>query len=173
MGMKRWTVTVLLACAAMTALTACGDSDDGGKLEKKSFKITERSSDDFSFSDNPPKTKLGNRGPEKFSPGDQLGFRSDLIRAGKDVGDLFAQCTVISGESFMDAGGDCTGVYKLAEGSLSGQVGGKPLFGEQTTTGIITGGTGDYLGASGMFSSPNNEDEGNTVTTVTIYVPKD
>ena len=172
MGMKRLTITVLLACAAMIALTACGDSDDGGKLEKKSFKITEREGDDFSFSDNPPKTKLGNQGPEKLSPGDQIGFRSDLIRAGKDVGDLFAQCTVISGESFMDAGGDCTGVYKLAEGSLSAQVGAKPLFGEETTTGIITGGTGDYLGASGTFSSPSNE-QGDTVTTVTIYVPTD
>ena len=171
MGLKRWTVTALLASVAMTALTACGDSDGGGKLEKKSFKITERQGDDdFSFSDNPPKTKLGDQGPEKLSPGDQIGFRSDLIRAGKDVGDLFAQCTVISGESFMDAGGHCTGVYQLAEGSLSGQVGGKPLFGGETTTGIITGGTGDYLGASGMFSSPNNPDE--TVTTVTIYVPK-
>ncbi len=35
-----------------------------------------------------------------------------------------------------------------------------------------TGGTGDYMGASGTCSSPNNE-EGNTVTTVMIYVPKD
>ncbi len=172
MDMKRWTVTVLVACTAMTALTACGDSDDGGKLEKKSFKITEREGDDFSFSDNPPRTELGDQGPEKLSPGDQIGFRADLIRAGKDVGDLYAQCTVLSGESFMDAGGHCTGVYQLAEGSLSAQVGGKPLFGGETTTGIVTGGTGDYTGASGTFSAPNNE-QGDTVTTVTIYVPKD
>ena len=171
--MKTRTILALLTCAAMTAaLTACGDSDDGGKLEKKSFKITERESDDFGFSDNKPTTKFGEHGPEKLSPGDEIAFRSDLIRAGKDVGDLLAQCTVISGDSFMNAGGNCTGVYELREGSLSAQVAGKRLFGANTTTGTITGGTGDYLGASGTFSSPNNEDE-DTVTTVTIYVPKD
>lgn len=163
----------MLACLGVTAgLAGCGDSDDGASLEKKSFKITERESDDFSFSDNEPTTNFGEQGPEKLSPGDEIGFRSDLIRAGKDVGDLLAQCTVISGDSFMNAGGNCTGVYELREGSLSAQVAGKRLFGANTTTGSITGGTGDYHGASGTFSSPNNEDE-DTVTTITIYVPKD
>ncbi len=173
--MRGKAITAALACAALTAgLAACGDSDDGGKLEKKSLKIAERDTEDFSFSDNPPRTKLGDQGPEKLSPGDVIGFRSDLIRAGKDVGDLFAQCTAISGDSFENVGGDCTGVYKLPEGSLSAQVGGKPLFGGRTTTGVITGGTGDYVGASGTFSSPNDEEEDkDTVTTITIYVPKD
>ena len=172
--MKTRTILALLTCAAMTAaLTACGDTDDGGKLEKKSFKITERESDDFGFSDNKPTTKLGDQGPEKLSAGDQLSFRSDLIRGGKDVGALFAQCTVITGNSFNDAGGDCAGVYELPEGSLSAHLGGERLFGSKTSTGTITGGTGDYVGASGTFSSPNSEGEGDTVSTITIYVPKD
>ena len=171
--MRGKAIAAALACVVITTgLAACGDSDDGVKVEKKSFKITERESDDFSFSDNPPRTKLGNRGPEKLSPGDVIGFRSDLIRAGKDVGDLFAQCTAISGDSFENLGGECASVYNLPEGSLSAQVGGKPLFGGKTTTGIITGGAGDYAGASGTFYSPNEEGK-DTVTTITIYIPRD
>lgn len=164
-------LAVFVAAALTVGLAACGDSDDGVKLEKKSFKLGEKDSDDFSFADNPPTTKLGDQGPEKFSPGDRLGFRSELIRDGKKVGDLIAECTVLTGTSFDDAGGGCTGVYELPEGSLSAQVGGKTLFGDKTTTGIITGGTGDYLGASGQFSSPNSG--GKDVTTFTLYVPKD
>ena len=171
--MRGKAIAAALACAALTVgLAACGDSDDGVKLEKKTFKITEKDTNDFSFTDNPPRTKLGPDGPEKMSGGDVLAFRSNLIRAGKDVGDLFAECTAISGTSFENVGGDCTGVYELPEGSLTGQVGGTRLFGRKTTTGIITGGTGDYFGASGTFVSPNNDDE-DTVTTIKINVPED
>lgn len=172
--MPRTPVLVVLVCAAVgLAVSGCGG--DAVKLEKKTVKIDERDSDEFSFVDNAPRNRgpIGDEGP-KLSRGDQIGFRSDLIRDEKDVGDLVARCYVntAGGGRFDKADIECTAVYELPEGTLFVQVGGVDGFGGETTEGAVTGGTGDYEGATGSLRAPNNEEDV-TRSTLTIYVPKD
>jgi hypothetical protein len=49
-------------------------------------------------------------------------------------------------------------------------VGGPKIFGGKSITGAVTGGTGDYAGATGSFTSPQKD---NTTDTFTIWVPAD
>lgn len=171
--MSRTPVLVVLVCAAI-ALVVAGCGDDSAKLEKSTLKIGERDTDEFAFVDNAPRNRgpIGERGP-KLSRGDQIGFRSDLIRGKKDVGDLVAHCFVVTagGGRFDKADVECTGVYELPEGKLFAAAGGPDgLAG--AVKGAVTGGTDKYEGATGSFSSPEAE-RGVTQSTFTIQVPKD
>ncbi len=175
--MRRTGGMVVMACAALAAGAAgCGsDDDDAVKVEKKTFTVDEREGEDsFAFVDAPPRTKVGEEGPEALSGGDVLTFQSDLLRNGKVVGSLLAHCTVVKAdnETFDKADLDCEGTYALPEGTMFIKVGGKDVFGADSTDGAVTGGLGDYKGATGTFTSPN-EEEGDTRSTFTISVPKD
>jgi hypothetical protein len=93
--------------------------------------------------------------------------------SGKDVGDLDATCTVTATKtgSFDDSRAQCIGTATIPGGTLTLTVGGT-AFGAGTTRGAIVGGTGDYAGATGTFTS---SDESGTdkpsVDTFQLFIP--
>jgi hypothetical protein len=149
---------VLVAAVAAVVLAAlassCG-SGGGTTFAKRTLTFTERQNDEsFSFADNPPRSTATGDEP-KLSNGDQLTFTADLIdSSGNDVGDLDATCTVTATTtgSFDDSRAQCLGTADLPGGTLALTVGGK-AFGAGTTRGAVVGGTGDYAGATGSFTS--------------------
>ncbi|MDQ3850267.1 MAG: hypothetical protein M3296_06600 [Actinomycetota bacterium] len=140
-------------------------------MSEKTLKFTEKDTNDFSFIDNPPKTKLGRQGPEKLSNGDQLAFRQLFVDAArKTVGALDATCLITGAGNgrFDQASSTCHGTATVPGGQLFLSVGGKP-FRTDTTRGAITGGSGRYEGAVGSFVSVG---ENNSRDTIHIWVPK-
>jgi len=144
------TVAVLLAAL----VAGCGGS--GATFLKQAPTFTERQNDDsFSFADDPPKSPATQANEPKLSNGDQITFTADLIDgSGKDVGDLDVTCTVTATTtgSFDDSRAQCLGTADIPDGTLTLTVGGK-AFGAGTTRGAVVGGTSDYAGATGSFTS--------------------
>jgi len=169
---------VLLAAAGAVLLAALAGCGGGGTtLAKRTLTFTERQNDDsLSFADNAP-TSPATKGDEpKLSNGDQITFTADMIdSSGKDVGDLDATCTVTATTtgSFDDSRAQCIGTALVPRGALTLTVGGK-AFGAGTTRGAIVGGTGDYAGATGSFTS---SDEAGTdkpsQDTFELFIPQD
>ncbi len=149
-------VLVAATAAVLLAALVAGCGGDGVTLKKQTLSYTERQNDDsFSFADNPPKSSPSNGDEPKLSNGDQVTFTADLIDgSGKDVGELDATCTVTATTtgSFEDARAQCLGTATVPGGALTLTVGGN-AFGAGTTRGAVVGGTGDYAGATGSFSS--------------------
>jgi hypothetical protein len=150
----------------LLGLSACG----GGGYDTKTLKFSEKNSQDFGYSDAPPKTKFGKQGPQRLSPGDVLAFRNPLVGAGgKVAGELDATCAVTHAGTFKTARVACQGTATVPGGQLALNVGG--LFGGGATTrGSIVGGTGDYKGAGGTFASTNSN--GPSKDTFEIQIPK-
>jgi hypothetical protein len=150
-------VLVAATAAALLAALAAGCGGGGGAtFSEQTLTYTERQNDgSFSFADNPPKSSPSNGDEPKLSNGDQITFTADLIDdSGKDVGELDATCTVTATTtgSFEDARAQCLGTATVPGGALTLTVGGN-AFGAGTTRGAVVGGTGDYAGATGSFSS--------------------
>jgi hypothetical protein len=74
--------------------------------------------------------------------------------SGQPVGELDAMCTVTSttSGSFDDSNAQCVGTAEIPGGSLTLSVGGS-AFGGGATRGAVIGGTGDFAGATGSFTS--------------------
>jgi hypothetical protein len=169
----------VIAAASAVALLAvlvagCGGGG-GAALTKQTLTFTERQNDNSgSFVDNPPKSSATGDEP-KLSPSDQLTFTADMLdRSGKDVGDLDASCTVTATAtgSFDDSHAQCVGTADIPGGSLTLAVGGK-AFGAGTTRGAVVGGTGDYAGATGSFtSSDENGTDKPSQDTFRLFIPK-
>jgi hypothetical protein len=144
-----------IAAVVLAALASSCGSGGGTTFAKRTLTFTERQNDEsFSFADNPPRSTATGDEP-KLSNGDQLTFTADLIdSSGNDVGDLDATCTVTATTtgSFDDSRAQCLGTADLPGGTLALTVGGK-AFGAGTTRGAVVGGTGDYAGATGSFTS--------------------
>ncbi len=173
---NRMPIAAAAAAVLLAALVAgCGG---GGQatFSRQTLSFTEGQNDDsFSFADNPPKSSPSNGDEPKLSNGDQITFAADMIdSSGKDVGDLDATCTVTATTtgSFDDSRAQCLGTADVPGGTLTLTVGGK-AFGAGTTRGAIVGGTGDYAGATGSFSS---SDESGTdkpsQDTFKLFIPK-
>jgi hypothetical protein len=175
-------VTGAALIVATPGLAACG-GDDTAQLQARTITFTERDTDYFSFVDAPPRTKLGPDGPENVSNGDQLTFASDLLDGStRDVGDSDVTCVFtrtagrprrgLSAGRLDASSAVCTGVLTVPGGSLTASVGGKAFAeGAQegvSTRGSILGGTGEYAGATGDFSSTGEP----AVDTVHLLVPK-
>jgi hypothetical protein len=147
-------VPAAAAAVLIVALAGCGGTESTA-LSEKTLSYSERQNDDsFSFADNPP-TSAATEGEPQLSNGDQITFTSDMIDgSGKDVGDLDATCTVTSTESgsFDDSNAQCVGTVEIPGGSLTLSVGGS-AFGAGTTRGAVIGGTDDFAGATGTFTS--------------------
>ncbi len=147
-------VAAVGAAVLLAALVAgCGG---GPTFTKQTLTFIERQNDDsFSFADNPPKSSTSNDGEPKLSNGDQITFTADMLDgSGKDAGDLDATCTVTATTtgSFDDSRAQCVATATIPGGTLTLAVGGK-AFGAGTTRGAVVGGTGDYAGATGSFTS--------------------
>ncbi len=93
--------------------------------------------------------------------------------SGDDVGDLDATCTITATTtgSFDDSRAQCIGTAALPSGTLTLTVGGK-AFGAGTTRGAIVGGTGDYAGATGSFTSSDESGTDNpSKDTFQLFIP--
>ena len=169
-------VLVAISTAALLAVLLAGCGGGGGaSLTKQTLTFTERQNDNStSFVDNPPKSSAASDEPT-LSPGDQLTFTAEMLdSAGKDVGDLDATCTVTATTtgSFDDSHAQCFGTADLSGGSLTLAVGGK-AFGAGITRGAVVGGTGDYAGATGSFtSSDENSADKPSQDTFQLFVPE-
>src|SRR6266511_114019 len=129
------------AAAVLLAALVAGCGGGGATFRKQTLSFTERQNDDsFSFADNPPKSSPSNRDEPKLSNGDQITFTADMIDGSdKDAGDLDATCTVTATTtgSFDDSRAQCLGTATIPGGTLT----------------LTVGGTGDYAGATGSFTS--------------------
>jgi hypothetical protein len=167
---------IAIAAVAATAflVSACGGDDDA-KFKKKTLTFTERDTDEFGFVDAAPKTKLTRDGPKKLSNADQLTFSSDLFDASKkDVGDLDASCIAIRAtRRFETSSMLCTGVMTIPGGSLTLSVGGKPFQEGVDTRGAVVGGSEEYAGATGSFTSTESGRNRPSKDTITVFVPKE
>jgi hypothetical protein len=169
-------VLVAATAAGLLAALVAGCGGGGVTLQKQTLSFTEKQNDDSSsFADNPPKSSPSNGDEPMLSNGDQLTFTADMIDgSGKDVGDLDATCTVTATTtgSFDDSRAQCLGTATIPGGTLTLTVGGK-AFGAGTTRGAVVGGTGDYAGATGSFTS---SDESGTdkpsQDTFQLFVPQ-
>jgi hypothetical protein len=85
--------------------------------------------------------------------------------AGKRLGRSSVSCVTTTGSrNFMKSALTCHGVTELADGSLMLQANVAPNA--PVTTGAVTGGTGAYANARGVFT--NSEGESGSQTTVTL-----
>jgi hypothetical protein len=168
-------VLIAATAAAVLAGIAAGCGSGGATLRMQTLSFAERQNDDsFSFADNPPKSSPASRDEPKLSNGDQITFTADMIDGrGNDVGDLDATCTVTATTtgSFDDSRAQCVGTATIPGGTLTLTVGGK-AFGAGTTRGAIVGGTGDFAGATGSFtSSDESGTEKPSHDTFKLFIP--
>jgi hypothetical protein len=166
---------LVAAAAVLVAALLAGCGVGGTTFGKQRLSFTEKQNEDsFSLADNAPKSSPSNGDEPTLSNGDQITFTADMIDdSGKDVGDLDATCTVTATTtgSFDDSRAQCIGTATIPGGTLTLTVGGT-AFGAGTTRGAIVGGTGDYAGALGTFTS---SDESGTdkpsVDTFQLFIP--
>jgi hypothetical protein len=106
------------------------------------------------------------RSPRANKMGDQIVFTNPLADAsGTIVGTSHVDCTTTRGaRNFMRSILVCNGVAVLRDGTVTLQATVSP--GIRTTTGAVTGGTGAYANARGVFVS--EEQRGGAQTTVTL-----
>lgn len=169
--MRRIAVAAAVIVVASLGFSACGDDDDNPKLEEQTLRFTEQETEDFGFADSPPKTKLGEQGPEKLSPSDEITFRADFVDAAKkDIGDLDVVCTITKGGRFDTSSQQCIGTATVPGGTLTLSAGGR-IFGEDSTNGAVIGGTGKYEGATGNFESTETS-RGQSRDVIHVFLPK-
>jgi hypothetical protein len=96
--------------------------------------------------------------------GDQDVFTNPLADAsGKVVGKMHVGCvTTIGASNYLKSKLTCTGIAVIPGGTLTLQALTSP--GDPTTSGAVTGGTGDYANARGTFVSPQGKPD--TITLV-------
>jgi hypothetical protein len=173
--MRHRTLVAAIAVAALAAVVAgCGGKGDA-TFAKRILTFTERQDDSsFSFVDNAPKSSTASDEP-RLSNGDQMTFTADMLDgSATDVGDMDVSCTVTAtaSGSFDDSRAQCSGTADIPGGSLTLSVGGK-AFGDGTTHGAVVGGTGDYAGATGIFSSSDERGTDKpSVDTFVLFVPQ-
>ena len=98
--------------------------------------------------------------------GDVIVFTNPIVdAAGKRIGKTSVSCVTTTGaRNFMRSAMTCHGVTELPDGSLTMQAIVAPNA--PTTIGAVTGGTGAYANARGVFSS--SEGESGSQTTITL-----
>jgi len=98
--------------------------------------------------------------------GDVIVFTNPLADAsGQVVGKLHASCaTTVGARNFLKSSMTCNGALVLRDGTLTWQAAFK--VSASTVTGAVTGGTGVYANARGVFVS--KEDRSGTHDTITL-----
>lgn len=109
-------------------------------------------------------TKTGHR--RANSQGDLLALTNPLADAsGTPIGKLHASCTTTVGAlNFVKSTVSCTAVFVLRDGTVTAQA--VLTLNADTITGAVTGGTGAYAGARGVFVSRTAK--GGSADTVTL-----
>jgi hypothetical protein len=97
--------------------------------------------------------------------GDVIVFTNPIVdAAGKRIGKTSVSCVTTTGaRNFMKSATTCHGVSELRDGSLMMQAIVAP---DGPTTGAVTGGTGAYANARGVFTS--RDGESGSQTTITL-----
>jgi hypothetical protein len=118
----------------------------------------------FGLVDNPPRSRGPRRGfPARLSPGDIEAFSSVLANAqGQRVGRIHVGCVVTVGGRPSNSAATCTGALRLNDGLITVVA---PVIGTPTTiAATITGGTGNYEGARGDFTTVSHRNGTSTDT---------
>lgn len=104
--------------------------------------------------------------PRANSQGDILAFTNPLAdESGKTIGKLSVDCTTTTGaRNFLKSTLTCVAVAALRDGTLMVQVNTSP--GKSKTVGAVTGGTGAYANARGVFVS--QQGNSGAVDTITL-----
>jgi hypothetical protein len=120
-----------VAIVAVVGIASCGD-DNGGDTETREF------------------VSVANEKTEFFtgqSIGDRLGFREELLEDGENIGTVYVACTLYTAKGGPHANCNFTADID-GEGSVAAQ--GVVAFAKTGGQEVaITGGTGDFTGASG------------------------
>jgi hypothetical protein len=141
---------LLFAIAAVVLLAGCEDKTSG---DEQTLTYTEGKGE---F--NP----IGETSENSVPPGSGFALSIPLEDdSGSEAGTLDAVCVSTSESPGRDLIGTCTGTADLDAGQFAINVGG--TVGE-AVTGSITGGTGDYDGATGTFESSGGNGATDTFT---------
>ena len=153
--MKRVILPLMAALVAMLAVAAVAGGHGSPGHRSLELVATEVS---FNFVDVDPKQT----DPESASPGDSFLIHEDITKHGKPFGKSYIQCTFITTDAAQ-----CLATLDTSKGQITVHgtfVGDTPEF-----TFAVTGGTGDYTGASGTIRIQNGEEE-NSPTLYTIHL---
>jgi hypothetical protein len=98
--------------------------------------------------------------------GDLIVFTNPIVdAAGKQIGRTSVSCVTTTGaRNFMKSRITCSGVSELPDGALTLQAVVSPN--ERVTNGAVTGGTGAYANARGVFTSTEERSGSQTVVTL-------
>jgi hypothetical protein len=122
----------------------------------------------FTYVDVAPTAPKKHGFPTSISPGDQLVITNPLTEGAKTIGKLRARCTATAAaktanqNAFVQAHFICEGVFTLPGGTLYANA----SIVKKGTEGVVTGGTGKYVGAAGTILS--KEVKGGSTTTITL-----
>jgi hypothetical protein len=151
---------MLAMMVVWTVVEASGASAQSPATGTLTFKALEKGSTFTHVRNTKPKTERTN------STRDVIVFTEPLADAsGTVVGTLHVDCVTTRGaRNFLRSTLTCAGVIALRDGTLTLQANTKP--GVPTTTGAVTGGTGAYANAHGVFVSKDTSAGGDTTITL-------
>ncbi len=156
----RIAVIALGALVALTAIAGCGSSKTHGS--EGTLHFTEVKGNGASFG------VIGKASAKGISPGNGLAFSSPLQNSEKKtVGEINAACIVTQPSPSETLNGTCTATATVPGGTFALNLGGKEIGGGGHT-GAIVGGTGNYNGALGNFSSKKTGSSENSPETITF-----
>jgi hypothetical protein len=149
-----------LALAGIVVVLASGASAQDPTTRTLTFKALDKGSTFTHVRNTKPKSERSN------STGDGIVFTNPLADAsGNVVGKQYAECITTKGaRNFLRSTLTCTAVMDLRDGTLTMQANSKP--GVPTTTGAVTGGTGAYANARGVFAAKDSSAGGDTTITL-------
>jgi hypothetical protein len=134
-----------LVLAAIVASLVSGASAQNPATATLTFKTLDKGSTFTHVRNTKPSSQRAN------PTGDVIVFTNPLADSSRNVvGTAYVECTTTKGaRNFMRSTITCTGVIDLRNGTLTLQANNKPSV--PTITGAVTGGTGRYANARGVF----------------------
>lgn len=170
--MRRAIAASVAGAAAVVLYAAAGPNDapaqdPGAGFARVEVSWTERERA-FHFVDEAPRAQLDRSGqPRRITPGDGFVATKHLFDdARRRIGRIEEECTITnSGRSIANLSSVCHGVVHLPGGQLTATF--SPDFGAEERTVAVTGGTGQYAGATGTISGSGAD----PVVRATLLVP--
>jgi hypothetical protein len=154
----RTAVLAIGVVVAIVALAGCSDSTHGSEGTVKLTEPGGETGQSFGI--------IGKPSGKSLKPGNGFAFSSVLQdSAKKTVGELNAFCLATQPSPGEAINGTCSGTATVPGGGFALNVGGKSIG--NSVSGAIVGGTGQYAGATGTFSSKSSGGE-NSPSTLTF-----